>query len=151
MSNHPVLGQLIDPQSDPRRDALHVSVAPFTASRRLLTGQRFKLDDQGQATPSDAGFAIVDPFLSDGCVLKGERFWGLMLPGSVINLRHEWESNHIPAPPAPEATVVIKEVPAVIGADLQAVIDFAKRKGLTLEEVISEANDNLNAECRGCN
>lgn len=79
---------------DARRDAIHVAVAPVVAAGPLDPGDHVWLDDHGEATKGDgrrsaSTIGVVDPFL-DSVVLKGERFWVCLYPGTVTSLRHVW-------------------------------------------------------------
>lgn len=83
----PKLGQLCD-DSD-RRDAVHIALAPVIAACNLEPGQFVGLVN-GQATWNVETFiGVVDPFLKDE-VKKGERFWLMLLPGTITGLRHVW-------------------------------------------------------------
>lgn len=150
---HPTLGSLIALEATASRDAIHVAIAPIVAAGNvyLNPGQPFALDVYGLAQPcliADA-VGVVDPFLK-ASVRPGERFWGCITPGTTHNLRHEWDNRHFAAPVAP--TVERIEVPVEKPEDPEVakVREFAKAQGLTLTEVIDEASQNLNAECRGC-
>lgn len=87
------LGEVITAR-EAKRDALHVAVAPVYAGQRLdpcdrvyvSAGRAFK----AELNPGAAAVGIVDPFLTEPVYL-GQRFWLLMMPGSVTALRHEWE------------------------------------------------------------
>lgn len=75
---------------NPRRDAIHIAVAPVTSGERLEPGNFVKLVE-GKARICDPKEAIgvVDPFLVDKiepeCV-----FWLFIKPNTVTNLRHTW-------------------------------------------------------------
>lgn len=83
----PKLGKLCD-ETD-RRDAVHIALAPVTAAQALLPGQRVELNGKGEATFATEGIGIVDPFLQEP-VKKGDRFWLMLLPGTITGLRHQW-------------------------------------------------------------
>lgn len=80
------------PDSQARRDAIHVAVAPVIAGERLTPGckvgkhEGLWLDWTGVKSPCTG---IVDPFLSQP-VERGELFWLFLLPGTVTSLRHVW-------------------------------------------------------------
>ena len=80
------------PDTDSKRDAVHVAIIPLYAYSPLNPGQRFYIRGVNQAAPavvaSDA-IGIVDPFLNEP-VAQGQMFWGLMNPGTVKDLRHAW-------------------------------------------------------------
>lgn len=87
----PNLGQLCDEQA--RRDAIHIAVAPVEAFSDLHPGDHVAIEQDGKAhlrCPSEGDkVGIVDPFLL-APVLKGERFWLFLYPGTVTSLRHVW-------------------------------------------------------------
>lgn len=99
------LGQLI--YNNPKRDAIHLAVAPVIANEPLSPGQKIgfvtlgNFDLVGASESLDhhhmrrsgakfcAPVGIVDPFL-EFTVEKGSKFWMLLLPNTVTSLRHEW-------------------------------------------------------------
>lgn len=91
----------------PPRDAIHVAVASATAGAALRPGQSVGVVDVNGRLIAQASLrhvGIVDPFLKRE-VRAGERFWVLLTPGTVKNLRHEWDHQDfvISKPePAPE-------------------------------------------------
>lgn len=84
------IGKLCGPNA--KRDALHVAVLPAVADQYLDPGDSVSISSLGKAriTSRDEAVGIVDPFLK-ASVYPGERFLVLMNPGSVSNLRHDWD------------------------------------------------------------
>lgn len=85
-----LLGQT--PDSTAERDAIHVAVVAMIAAVDLEPGQRVSFAENGGASHATSGgltIGIVDPFLH-GTVRKGDRFWMLLLPGTVTGMRHHW-------------------------------------------------------------
>lgn len=78
------------------RDAVHVAVVPVIASEQLSRGQRVKLTPETRDHVSSAGtndyIGVVDPFLYDDTIGRGERFLILLRPDSVTSMRHHWSS-----------------------------------------------------------
>lgn len=92
------LGQLVD--GEPARDAVHVAVIVAEAGEHLSPGQHvMQYHDIVVmcATRGKYTIGIVDPFLKKD-VAPGERFWLFMMPGTVQNLRHEWDADAFPHP-----------------------------------------------------
>jgi hypothetical protein len=83
------IGRLVE--GEQHRDAIHVAIVPVTAGERLHPGQHIGVENGVawfQKVDTQA-IGIVDPFFS-GPVLKGERFWLFLYPGSITSLRHVW-------------------------------------------------------------
>lgn len=91
------LGHLIEDDQSAARDAIHVAIVPLIAGTRLGIGAKFKLKfgTTDVALPADYDEAnaigIVDPFLSGYEVEEGQRFYGVLFPGTVTGMRHHWE------------------------------------------------------------
>jgi len=81
------LGKLIE--GDEQRDAIHIAVAPVMAAEKLFPGERIGLVSEGVAGTSGEMIGIVDPFLRQP-VMKGEKFWMFLNPGSITSLLHVW-------------------------------------------------------------
>jgi ABC-type nitrate/sulfonate/bicarbonate transport system substrate-binding protein len=95
----PQVGKLID--SDARRDAIHVAVAPVEAAEDLQPGQHVGLV-AGLASGTVAAIGVVDPFLTEA-VRKGQRFWLFLYPNTVTTLRHVWTHPAFMAVPPPSS------------------------------------------------
>jgi hypothetical protein len=89
MSHNIQLGQLLD--SLQNKDAIHVAVASVVADETLAPGAPIDVHSGYRASRARTGqgVAVVDPFLENH-VQPGEKFWALVRPGTVKNLRHEW-------------------------------------------------------------
>lgn len=82
------LGTIIDDKQ--KRDAIHLAVEPVEAGERLHPGERITVAyGVARSAEGDDALGIVDPFLP-GPVLRGQRFWFVMLPRTVHSLRHVW-------------------------------------------------------------
>lgn len=89
------IGKLIEGAAE--RDAIHVAILPVTAAEDLSRGMEVGLvygtTDQVKSKQRRYGqkpIGIVDPFLEDYCVPKGQRCWVFLFPGTVIGMRHHW-------------------------------------------------------------
>lgn len=93
MKDDTKLGELIT-DGEKRRDAVHVAVAPVTCADDgiMIPGALLKLIDRENAVCCDweEAVGIVDPFLTQSCVKKGQRFWMFLLPNTITGLRHSW-------------------------------------------------------------
>ena len=84
------------------KDAIHVPVACVIAGLDLSAGEKVLIGG-GVALRLVSGepTGIVDPFLVNG-VKRGHRFWLFLRPGSIENLRHEWDHDDFPEPDPPD-------------------------------------------------
>lgn len=76
-----------------KRDAVHVATAPAVCCEdSLQPGERIGVNpwDNTQAEKRHNTCGVVDPFL-DAPVRRGEWFNILIDPGTVKNLRHQWD------------------------------------------------------------
>lgn len=86
--NGPKLGALIEGVE--QRDAVHVAIAPVTATEELRPGQDIGFVEGSLELVGPVNcIGIVDPFLKHG-VRMGQRFWMFLYPQSIISLRHDW-------------------------------------------------------------
>lgn len=96
------------PDSDAKRDAVHVAIAPVEAGEQLMPGQRVcvrhGLAYGEKSADGHATIGIVDPFLATP-VKCSHWFWLLLDPSTVKNLRHDWDHDNIPQPGSAEAEV----------------------------------------------
>jgi hypothetical protein len=93
MGHEVALGKLIDREEV--RDAIHIAVAPVTAGERLVAGQHIGFLDGTRVGLVSNPIGIVDPFIK-GEIKPNERFWMLMYPKTIENLRHEWSHPSFP-------------------------------------------------------
>jgi hypothetical protein len=89
------LGQLIDATA--QRDAIHIAIVPLIAGETLYRGDKFRLKFnthnvalRGDYNTKEA-LGIVDPFLEDNSIDEGDRFYGVLFPGTVTGMRHQWQ------------------------------------------------------------
>jgi len=83
----PLLGQ--PPGDRDRRDAIHIAIAPVTASGELRPGQHVGPLPDGRFGVVEKPIGIVDPFLP-GPVQDGQPFWLCLYPYTITSLRHVW-------------------------------------------------------------
>lgn len=79
-----------------KKDAIHVPVVSVVARETFSPGEAVVVQDNF-ANKAVVGkpTGIVDPFLNED-VQKGDRFWLFLQPGSVNDLRHEWDTPEFP-------------------------------------------------------
>lgn len=152
MSHPSLLGALIAPDSKPTPDAIHVPILPLTAGPtiHLRPGEPFTVDAEGRAIPSETRGAhgIVDPFLQT-FVRPGERFYGLLAPGSVTKLRHEFDHPLIKKV-APQVVKIVREVEKIDDPELAKLADYMKQRGVSADTIIGDADYGADDSCRGC-
>ncbi len=146
MNDH--MGKLIDEKAP--RDAVHFAIAPVVAGEKLWPGQHIGLDIDGNVTTSATSkIGIVDPFLLDA-VQKGQRFYMMLYPDTITDLRHHWTH---PAfddqPPAVADNVVApakatpkKRKPTKVSSK-KWLREFAERCGFTYGRFMEAVNQLL--------
>lgn len=94
----PKLGQLISGAAN--KDATHVAVAPVELLHPCLPGQHVGVTADGFANKdTKPHVGIIDPFLPEGKEIPAfSTAWIILYPGTVKNLRHEWDHPSFPEP-----------------------------------------------------
>lgn len=82
------LGEILEKDSEIYRDAIHIAIAPIIAGEDLFPGTHVAVVGE-KAFSSGTPIGVVDPFLWKK-VMKDERFYLLLYPKTITNLRHEW-------------------------------------------------------------
>lgn len=117
----PQFGRLVPPDFPDERDAIHIATAAITAVEDLEPGDHvgFVTKSQSEMGRSEiAPVGIVDPFLTK-TVLKGEKFWVFLYPGTIASLRHNWSH--------PSFDVRQKLIQAIeVPPEVKRMKDFAK-------------------------
>jgi hypothetical protein len=139
MDKVPRLGELITGPQD--RDAIHIAVAPVTAGETLRPGQRIGFTTDGDAftvVGSTPTVGIVDPFLHEKAVYKGDRFYMFLLPNTITSLRHDWTH------PAFEKEAELAKMEPTLNklrysGDEQWITEYAQRIGSTYDEIMEAA------------
>jgi hypothetical protein len=81
------LGTIIDETAG--RDAIHLAVEPVVAAHMLRPGDDVGFVEGGVGYCENP-VGIVDPFLKERWVQKGQRFWLVVYPRQITSLRHVW-------------------------------------------------------------
>lgn len=107
-ARHFGLGKLVT--EDYERDAVHVAVIPVEAGEQMRAGTPVGVSD-GKAVLDPPHVGVVDPFIgADVKIQKGDRFWLMMNPGTVLSLRHEWTHPAIPSKSRPPLELTRSEI-----------------------------------------
>lgn len=136
-----LLGFLITDSANAKKDAIHVPIMPTTAATRIRPGQGVRFSEDGSCVSTNSlksCHGIADPFLTKA-IEKGEKFYVLMMPGTVTRLRHEWDSDVLPK--NEQAYDKRLEETLQLVKDLQSDLRDAERRAENAE------SDN---SCRGC-
>lgn len=91
------LGNLIGPNE--KRDAIHLAVIPVMAAQNLHAGDDICVTSDGKASHGPNPVGIVDPFLKETVVKKGQHFWLIIYPRKITSLRHVWSHPSFPEEP----------------------------------------------------
>ena len=130
------LGTIIDETAE--RDAIHLAVEPMIAGEYLVRGQRIRIEGKFAFDAMDRepdAVAIVDPFLDEEGVSKGQRFWAIVLPRTITSLRHVWSH-----PAFPEAGAVAAPAPTNSKEASKAwITTFANSVGMTYDTLMDGA------------
>lgn len=125
------LGTLLGPLIT-QRDAIHIAIAPVKADETLNPGEHITIED-GKARrpgPFQHPVGIVDPFLNVR-VLKGQRFYVVLYPGSITGLRHEWTH--------PAFEPQLPKVP--VNESERWLREFAERLEMDYDDLLRRARD----------
>ena len=134
MSNDIGLGRLCTDFA--QKDAVHVAVVPVVAGQALYPGDSVALNDKKEAVKvkysKELRIGVVDCFLTNP-INKGERFYLMLLPGSIKSIRHDWTHSALPE-------VVEDAVKVRAGRWLK---DYADSIASSLEELLMRTKDFL--------
>lgn len=94
--SRPRIGNILDPDFQPTRDAIHVPIIPVVAANELRPSQRLRIQKDGDVMKAYAwnelmkpSIAIADPFLRE-IIPEGAMFYAWITPGVITELWHEW-------------------------------------------------------------
>jgi hypothetical protein len=140
------LGTLIG--ENEKRDAIHLAVEPVVANEDLYPGEDIGLISPGVGGRSDKPVGIVDPFLEEEIVKKGQHFWLVLYPRQITSLRHVWSHPAFPEEPevsSPSQTVFteeeemkIKRVNGIISGSEQWLRNFCANNDCPSYETVME-------------
>jgi hypothetical protein len=105
------VGQLLSAKRLPARDAIHVAIFPMICGEDFLSpgqpvrikrgtsnvalcGRYSELDGRN----ADSAIGIVDPFIQDAILRKGDAFYAFLYPGTVTGMQHQWKHPYIDNP-----------------------------------------------------
>lgn len=139
------LGQLCD--TEDKRDAIHIAVAPVVCVKEVWPGQALALLMPGDnetvkpARNDKETIGIVDPFLKDP-VTAGVRFWMCLKPYTITGLRHEWTHPQFsPERPADLHERVRQVTDALLGSSEKWLRGFAAKYDLDYSDMIETAKN----------
>ena len=126
--------------TDPDRDAVHVACKKMIAGDdKLDLGSLFKLayGTTNVALLADynekEAVGVVNPFVNTefrwGSIKKGNEFWGLLLPGTVNGMTHQWKC------PAFDGTGVTR----IVSEHEIWIREFCDRWNFDYDELIAES------------
>lgn len=121
------IGQVIE-GIYPLRDAIHIPVVQVICDEdHLDAGQRIALRAGTDLAYKEEyrSTGVVDPYL-DGSLMRGDKFWMFLFPGTVTGMVHQWKH--------PEFTHLEASSPAE-----QWLRDFAERWAMDFNELVTEA------------
>lgn len=127
------IGKILNGPHD--RDAIHIAVAPVTASRAFAPGQHVDIAN-GVLIPCDTGcgVGIIDPYLSRN-VKQGEQCFVFLYPGTITTLRHAWRH------PAFKDDVKSYVRPQALEESEQWLRNFATEYGIDYDDLLTGVLD----------
>lgn len=152
------LGELvINAAGMPDRDAIHVAVALVSAGIKLYPGAEIGFLPDGSVGLKVDAIGVVDPFLKNP-VFPGEKFWMVLFPKTVTNLRHNWDHPAFASKEELKTNKIVDEKTQVVEAKFEEQIKEKDDRITELEnyiEDLKQENQNLRSEigddsCRGC-
>lgn len=103
MSGNNCLGNLTTEVG--HRDAIHAAIISVEAAEDIRSGAWCDIRD-GKAINSTSMLqtvGVADPFLPNLTIARGQKFYLLLMPNAVSEVRHEWEHPAFPRPVAETA------------------------------------------------
>lgn len=133
MAGEPKIGALLK-NKHAERDAIHIAVAPVTATEELRPGQHigFVIDGNTNLVGGnpETFIGIVDPYL-DQVIREGDAFWMMLYPQSITSLRHNWSHPAFGASQEPDdmtrAEHRLREAADDMGLSYRDVMHASKR------------------------
>lgn len=126
MSENLNLGQLINGKQE--KDAVHIAVVPVVAGEDLSPGQHVGIlsnDEEIIVGPiNNKNSGIIDPFLKQK-ILKNQKCWMFMYPGSITSLRHDWQHPALCKTEIEKSELWLKEFAKELGYDYNWVCEIA--------------------------
>lgn len=126
----PKIGEIIEDCLLVEKDAIHVPILPATAGERIMPGALVGINNAGYAVNEARGIGVADPFIKRA-IERDENFYLWLRPGTVKNLRHDWDH------PVLEG---IKDSRAFERAEI-AIKEFAGILDVSLEELLEAAEE----------
>lgn len=130
------LGELIPEGTVAERDAVHVAVVPCIVGEDYMSpGQRVKLAYGTQDVVISAMYdhancvGVIDPFV--GCnIVKGDRVYVFLNPGTITGLRHHWSHPVFDSQPKveSEAETWLRKFAEKWNFDYDEMIEIAARE-----------------------
>jgi hypothetical protein len=134
------IGHILDDSSV--RDAIHIAVAPVTATCTMKPGQHIGFvtpDDFERVSTKTAKFlGIVDPFLLND-VRVGQRFFMFLMPNTITDQVHHW------AHPDFDHAVALQVKDKLLGVNVSRdwMHEFCGEYDVDYDEVMNGAHDYL--------
>lgn len=137
MADQPELGVVL--KGDEGRDAIHIAIVPVIAAQRLCPGDWVRFSDDGErvcitTSDDDRALGVIDPYLPEITVEKGQRCWLFLKPRTITSLRHVWTH-----PNFTDEAPRVKPTPAVQNEHLAWLQRLAEQHDITYDTLMTAA------------
>jgi hypothetical protein len=136
MSDNLFLGKKNPPRME--RDAIHIAVVQMVCGEDymsagdhvfIMPGTTDTIMSKDKCYGDHGQIGVIDPFITEFGMKKGDRVWVFLYPNTVTGLRHEWshpafaEAERLAGPNVSESELWLRKFAAEWGFDYENMLD----------------------------